>query len=379
MTRLFLVAGEASGDLHGGLLVRALRALDPAIEVSGIGGASMEEAGVRLIHRCDEMAVTGFWEVLRHLPRLRRILEHTVDVLRRDPPDALVPIDYPDFNLRLAARAAAHRIPIVYYISPQVWAWRSSRVKTLARLVRRMIVIFPFEEALYREAGIPVTYVGHPLVEQVRPRHDRATVRERLGLSPQEQMIVLLPGSRASEVSRILPCFLGARRILRPQTGIRWVLALAPGLPRAEAQRWLDETDGVVVREGETYELLAAADLALTASGTATLEAALLGAPMIVVYRMHPLTWALARRIVRVPHIAMANILAGTRLVPELLQGNATPEHLAAEVTRLLADPGLRSATSERLRAVSASLGAPGAPGRAARAILEEVAKDRFA
>ena len=375
MTRLVLVAGEASGDLQGALLAEALRKREPGIELSGVGGERMEAAGVRLLHRSEEMAVTGLWEVLSHLPRLKRTLDDVAAGLRGNPPDALIPIDYPDFNLRLAARAHARGIPIIYYISPQVWAWRSGRIRTLARLVRRMIVIFPFEERIFREHGIPVTYVGHPLVDRVRASEGRESIRARLGVAPTQLLIGLLPGSRKGEIARILPPMLEAKRLLGGDSRLRWALALAPGvaadvLPEA-ARRQAD----LPALEGETYDLMAASDLLLTASGTATVEAALLTVPMIVVYRMHPVTWQLARRLVKVPHVAMANLLAGRRLVPELLQGEVNGGRLAAEVRRLLGDPGLLQTMREGLRDAAMRLGPGGAPDRAAAAILEELGR----
>ena len=374
MTRLFLVAGEASGDLHGSLLARALAEADGSVALEGVGGSEMERSGVCLHHRCEEMAITGLWEVVRHLPRFSRLLDELEDRLRKDPPDALIPIDYPDFNLRLAARAHALGIPVIYYISPQVWAWRKGRIRELARIVRRMIVIFPFEEELYRKAGVPVSYVGHPLVDRVRPRVGRMETRMAIGLNESEPLIVLLPGSRRSEVERILPVFLETRRLLLARPW-RWVVALAPGLSIAELPGEARAKGAPEVRTGETYELLAAADLALTASGTATVEAALLGTPMLVVYRMHPLTWHLARVLVDVPHVAMANLLAGKRLVPEFLQGRAVPKVLAKEVDRWMDDPALRTRTGEELRQVAATLGDGGAPARAAQVILKEIGR----
>jgi lipid-A-disaccharide synthase len=375
MTRVCLVAGEASGDLHGALLAQALRRADPEILLEGVGGQGMERAGVHLYHRSEEMAVTGLMEVLSHLPRLARILGDLAARIRRDPPDILVPIDYPDFNLRLAARVARLGVPIVYYISPQVWAWRRGRIATLRRLVRRMIVIFPFEEDLYRREGVPVTFVGHPLVDRVRADHGREETREALGVRPGEFLIALLPGSRGSEIARILPTFIETRRLLSSDARLRWALALAPGLAVDVLPRDMDRGGKIEIVSGRTYDLLAACDLALTASGTATIEGALLGCPMLVIYRMHPLTWEIARRVVRVPHVAMANLIAGERIVPEFLQGDAKPERIAAEVLRWIGDEGLRRRTSARLLEAAARLGPGGAPDRAARVILEEIGR----
>jgi lipid-A-disaccharide synthase len=373
MTRLFLVAGEASGDLQGSLLARALREIEPGVVLTGVGGSRMAEEGVHLLADCGEMGVTGLWEVLRDLPKLRRLLARLGAYLKRERPDAFIPIDYPDFNLRLAASARAAGVPVLYYISPQVWAWRRGRIETLKRLVRRMIVIFPFEEEIYRDAGIPVSYVGHPLVDQIRPSIGREAMRATLGIAPGEILVGLLPGSRRSEIERILPVLCETRRRLAREPGLRWVLALAPGF-RETALPGVGTLDpGIAVRQGEAREILGACDLALTASGTATLEGALLGCPMIVLYKMHPLTWFLARRLVRIPHIAMANLLAGERIVPEYLQGDANAGTLAAEVLRWARDAGLRAKTRERLLAAAGRLGPGGAAGRAARVILDEV------
>jgi lipid-A-disaccharide synthase len=374
MTRIFLIAGEASGDLHGALLAEALRRADPDVILEGVGGERMAAAGVRLVQRSEEMAVTGFLEVVRHLPRLGRILGRLSERLRRVPPDALIPIDYPDFNLRLAARAHAAGVPVIYYISPQVWAWRRGRIKTLRRIVRRMIVIFPFEEEIYRRENVPVSFIGHPLVDQVKPRLGREAMRERLGVPPSDILIAMLPGSRRSEIQRILPSFLETRRRLEGEARLHWALALAPGIRESDLPSNAYQSHaGIRVVNGQTYDVLAACDLALVASGTATLEGALLGTPMLVVYRLHHLTWQIARRIVRVPHIAMANLIAGERVVPEFVQDEAEPGRMAGEVLRWVGDADLRRRTSERLRRAAATLGPGGAPDRAARIILDEI------
>lgn len=374
MTRLFLVAGEASGDLQGALLAHALKELEPGIELSGVGGARMAAEGVHLLARAEELGVTGLWEVVREIPKFRRLLARLGRHLERERPDGFVPIDYPDFNLRLAGRAHAAGIPVVYYISPQVWAWRRGRIATLKRLVRRMVVIFPFEEEIYRRAGVPVSYVGHPLADELRPRIDRGAMRRALGVAESETLVALLPGSRRGEIERILPVFCAVHSRLASKPALRWVLALAPGFSEEEIPGGVRVDPAIAIRQGETREILSACDLALTASGTATLEAALLGTPMIVVYKMHPLSWFLARRLVRVPHVAMANLLAGERVVPEYLQGEANAGALSAEVLRWTGDPALRAVTREKLLAAAGRLRTGGAAGRAARVILGEVA-----
>jgi lipid-A-disaccharide synthase len=295
-------------------------------------------------------------------------------LLSRTRPDLLVPIDYPDFNFRLLPFARKLGIPVAYYISPQVWAWRQGRVEALRRHVRRIVVIFPFEEGFYRDRGVPVRWVGHPLADEIAPAGEPREERERLGLDPEGPAVALLPGSRLSEIGRIAPALSGARSRVdaeRAAAGlppIRWILGRAPGLP-ARALAPLEGPGTTVVDGG--LDALRAADLGLVASGTATLEAALLGRAVIVVYRMHPLTYALARRLVRVEHIAMANLIAGRRLVPELVQEAASPERIARELTRLLDAPEERARIRDGLLEARERLGPPGAARRAARAILE--------
>lgn len=374
MSRLFLVAGEASGDLQGGLLAEALLAKEPSIRLEGVGGEAMERAGVALFRRSEEMGVTGFFEVIRHLPRLVRLLNEVSRRIVATRPDAAILIDYPDFNLRLAARLRRHGVKVIYYISPQVWAWRGGRVGAIRRTVDRMIVIFPFEEPLYRDAGVPVRFVGHPLVDRVRATRSRDRVRSSLGLLEGEKLVVLLPGSRHSEIARIAPVLDSARRMLARRPEIRWAVALAPGLTAADLPPSMREDPSLPLRAGETYDLLGACDLAVVASGTATLEGALLGAPMIVVYKMHPISWAIARRLVRVQHVAMANLVLGKRIVPELIQDEANPKRVAAEIVRILDDPALLRVTREALRQAAQSLGSGGAAVRAADAVLDAIA-----
>lgn len=372
MKRAFLVAGESSGDLHGALLAEELRRRAPHIELFGVGGPRMAEAGVELVVRSDDLAVVGVAEVLSMLPRILTALRCVDRAFRELRPQVFVPIDYPDFNFRLLPRARARGIPIAYYIGPQVWAWRSSRIAVLRRHVQRMIVIFPFEEALYREQGVPVTWVGHPLVDRVPAdlASWRRTLRTEHGVDASRTVVSWLPGSRPSELTRLAAVLHAARARLDHDTvpGGRplWILGRAPGLP--------DSAFSGLERDAQAasgLEALGLADLSVTASGTATLEGLLTGTPMVVVYRVNRLTYALARRLVRVPHIAMANLVAGERVVPELVQHEATPDRIATEVRRLLSNPEERRRIRVRLESARARLGAPGAAGRAAEAVLE--------
>jgi len=369
-----VVAGEASGDLHGATLARALARLVPEWSLVGMGGERMREAGVRLLHGIEEASVVGISEVARRLPALLRGLRRLGRHLAETRPSGLVLIDFPDFNLRLARTASALGIPVVYFIAPQVWAWRRGRLRTIARHVHRVLAVFPFEVGLYQEAGVPVEFIGHPLLD-VLPALDRGPARQAYARDG-ETLVGLLPGSRREEVARHLPLMLqAAGRIQAARPGARFVLALAPTIP-AEAVAGPLRRGGVAVRvvSGETYRVMAGADLLLVASGTATLEAAWFGTPMVVVYRVSPLSSLIGRLVVRgVRHISLPNILAGREIVPELVQGAATSAAMAREALALLDDPGARARQLDALREVRARLGQPGATERAARSILREV------
>ncbi len=368
--RLLISCGEPSGDLYGAELVRHLRAERPGLEVFGLGGDHLAAQGARLHAHVRDLAVVGLVEVLRHLRRLRGVFDGLVAEVERDPPRAAVLVDYPDFNLRLADALHRRGVPVVYYVSPQLWAWRRGRMRQVRRSVTRMLVIFPFEEALYRDASVPVTFVGHPLVELVRREPDRAGFLRELGLDPARPTLALLPGSRGKELAYNLPTLREAvRRILARRPDVQPLLALAPSLEPQAARALLGDLPVQVVA-GRTQAVVSTAALALVASGTATVETALLETPMVVVYRLSPLTYALGRPFVRVAHFAMVNLIAGRPLVPELIQGDFTPERVADEALGLLGDAARAEAMRAGLRQVGAALGAPGASQRAAREVL---------
>lgn len=370
---MLLVAGEASGDLHGATLARALGTIAPGISLAGMGGPGMAAAGVRILHGIDRTAVVGGTEVLGRLPALLRIQRDLSHRLRESRPRVLVLIDFPDFNLRLARRARRLGIPVVYFMAPQVWAWRRGRLRAMARDVSRVLAVFPFEVALYQEAGVPVEFVGHPLLD-VLPALDRRAAREGLA-TERERLVGLLPGSRAEEVRRHLPVLLGAAaRIVQRVPHARFALALAPTIAPAAVSGALHAAGlGVHLLPGEAYRVMAAADLLLTASGTATLEAACYGTPMVVLYRLSALSHALARLVVRgVAHISLPNIVAGRGLVPELIQGRATAAEVARAALILLRDEAARAAQRAGLGEIRARLGQAGAGERAARAVLRE-------
>ncbi len=365
--RFFFVAGESSGDLHGANLIRALQELNPAAECEGLGGPRMAEAGMRLRYDLASEAIMGFVEVLKKLRQIRRLFYATLARLQEWRPDALVLIDYPGFNIRLAK--AAHRlgIPIIYYIGPQVWAWKKGRIHTLARYCREVLVILPFEQALYEEAGLPCRFVGHPLLDYI----PTVPLTQKYA-SPMT--IGLLPGSREQEIERILPVMLDvAKGIREHHPGARFV---APCVDRArEAQiRAMAHDLEIETAAGETYEVLSAARLCLVASGTATVETMLFQCPMIVLYKVAPATYWLARMLVSIDHIAMVNILAQRRLVPEFIQHHAAREAILPIALQLLEDSPERRAMLEGLAEVKTALGGPGASQRAAQAVLEAAA-----
>ena len=340
--RIGIVAGEASGDLLGSHLITALKAHRPDIEFVGIAGPKMIAAGARSLFPMEKLSVNGYVEVLRHLPEILGIRRKLRRALLDDPPDLFIGIDAPDFNLALEARLKARGIPTLHYVSPSIWAWRGERIKKIARAVTHMLVVFPFEEAIYRKAGIPVSYVGHPLADMLPDNPDRDEMRERLKLPNQQPIVAMLPGSRAGELAHHAQLFVDTAHLIHAQHPE--VCFLVPLLSRATRnifERALGSNDimlPVRIMIGHADYAMTAADVVLVASGTATLEAALLKRPMVITYRVPKLTAYLMRRKAYLPWVGLPNILANRDVVPELVQENATPEKLAAAVLDLLAD-----------------------------------------
>ena len=376
---IMLSAGEASGDLHGATMCRALRALDPSLRLIGMGGPRMAAAGVEILVDPTAHAAMGTSEAVSRLPGLYRAYKLLVRRLREARPTAMVLIDFPEFNLRLAKQARRAGIPVVYFIPPQLWAWRRGRIRQMARRVTRVLAAFPFEKNLYEEAGIPVEFVGHPLLDVVPSDLDRLRARERLRVGEGQTLVGLLPGSRRQEIERLLPPMLDAAARLSRTDGRRcFVLGLAASVDRglvAGHLRRASETGGPLVEmvEGLTYEVMAASDALLIASGTATLEAALLGAPMVVCYRVSRLSEAVARLLKRTAWISLPNIVAGRGAVPEILQDKVTGARLAREAERLLVDPEAATAQRAAFKEVRSRLGQPGVGARAAQAVLRIV------
>ncbi|HLK10460.1 MAG TPA: lipid-A-disaccharide synthase [Candidatus Binatia bacterium] len=371
--RVLLVAGEASGDLHGADLLRAVRARCPDVEVFGIGGPHLRAAGMTTVADAGEVATVGAVEAVGGLRTLLRAYRRLARELRRAPPDLCVLIDFPEFNLRLARVAKRVGVPVLYYIAPQVWAWRRGRVRKIGRRVDRLAVVFPFEPDLYAGQVAGVEFVGHPLLDRVAVTTARAETLSRHGLDPTRRTVLLLPGSRPKEIEYCLPPLLAAVPLLARQGDYQFALALAHTVAREHVAAPLAAAGlDLPIIGDDTYNLIAAADLALVASGTATLECALLECPMVIVYRMSPLTFALAKLLVRgVRHVGMPNIVAGHEVVPELLQRAATGPRIAAAAHALLEDPAQRAAVIEDLREVRRRLGRGGAARRAAVIALE--------
>jgi len=373
-----IVAGEASGDRHGAALAAALpRAL--SVQWFGIGGDQMAAAGVELVSHARAVSVLGIVEVARHLLRIYGVYRRLLAEIDRRRPRFAVLIDFPDFNLRLARQLHRRGIPVIYFIAPQMWAWRPGRVKLLRRYIQKLICIFPFEEKFFRKAGVDVEYVGHPLVDLAKPTLTREEFHRRYQLRADQPTVCLLPGSRNQEVARHLALLLEAAARLRRERPVQFTLVRAATVDPALITGLLGRAPEVPVTviADSPYNALAAADLAVVSSGTATVEALLLETPMVVVYRVAAPSWWVGKLLVRTPHYSMVNLLAGERLVPELIQSDFTPARVAAEAARLLSDTAERGRIQTELRRVKATLGPPGAIERACRAVAAAVKAEK--
>jgi lipid-A-disaccharide synthase len=373
---VLILTGEPSGDRAAAAVASEIGKLDGSCRILAVGGPDLESAGAEILQDIAELGAMGFAEVLRQIPRLKRLEDRLRRLIRDEPPSVVVPVDYPGFNLRIAAFARGAGVPVVYFIGPQVWAWGAGRVPRIARCVDRMLVVFPFEEEIYRAAGVRTDFVGHPLLESLPGAPRGEALRGELGIDPGAPLLGLLPGSRAQEVRRIFPVMLEAAALARKRfPALTVVASVSQAVPFTEYSRALARANGggaVRLREGPATSIMTASDVLLVTSGTATLEAALLGTPLAVLYRTSAATWWIGRRLVKIPRISLVNILAGDELVPEFLQGAARPEPVARHVTELLADPARRRDVGEKLRALRGRLGEAGASRRAAGIILEE-------
>ena len=374
MTRpsLLLSAGEASGDMYAARLATALQQR-ANLDIFGMGGPQMRAAGVDIVTDYSEVSVVGITEILSHLPSLIHAMRRLVAEAERRKPAFAILTDFPGFHLRLSRKLKGRGIKNIYYICPQFWAWRPWRVRVVRRRFAQALCIFPFEEKFYADAGVPVKFIGHPLVGAVHASLDRQAFCRERSLDPQKNLVAILPGSRAAELRQHLPLLREACLMIHRESPAQFVLAAAPGSNVTSLQDGWPPEIPVRVVLGQTYNALAAADAAIVSSGTATIEAALLDVPMVVVYRVTPLTALLAKPLVRTPFFSMVNLIAGKRAVPELIQNDFTPARVAAEILRLLNDQSARASLRHDLAEVRQRLGPPGAVERAADAILQLV------
>ena len=364
-TQIVISAGEASGDMYAARLAAALRARAD-VALFGMGGPRMREAGVETVADCSEVSLVGIVEIAKKYPALKRVWKRLLCEADRRKPQLAILTDFPGFHLRLARALKSRGVPSVYFVCPQFWAWRPWRANLVRRRFVRGLCIFPFEEAWYRARGVKADFIGHPLVGNVAARRTRAEFAADFGLDAAQPIVALLPGSRSGEIAHHMPGMIEACRRIQKERVVQFVLALAPGVKRLQISQYLPADFPVHVVEDATYDALGAADLSIVSSGTATVEAALMDAPMIVVYRLAPLTAAIARLLVRTPMFAMVNLIAGERVVPELVQKDFTPERLSNKAIQLLDLPDKCTEMRRGLAKVREKLGPPGAVDRAA-------------
>jgi len=369
--KILLVAGEVSGDLHGSHLVEALQRIEPEIQFFGVGGEGLKGRGMKLLYPAQSLSVVGITEVFVKLRTVLKALRGLKGSLEREKPDLIILIDFPEFNLRLAKIARRRGIPVVYYISPQIWAWRPQRIKLIARVVKKMIVLFPFEVPLYETAGVDVEWVGHPLLDIVKPTLPKEKAFREFGLDPKRRTVGLLPGSRIHEIERLLPPLLASAHLLQKEIpDLQFVIPLAPGISRTILSSQMKNISfPVKVVEGFTYDVMNLSELLIMASGTATLEGAILGKPMIIVYKVSLPSYWVGRALIRVDHIGLVNLVAEREIAPELIQKDVNPERIADEASRILRDPILSRKMAESMDEVRQKLGEPGAAQRAAQIV----------
>lgn len=369
--RVLIVAGEASGDLQASHLVKALKSIDPHIEIFGIGGKRMKQAGVEIIYDIVELAVVGFVEVLKHLGTFKKILEKLLVLLETKRPDAIILVDYPGFNLRFAKYVKEKNIPVLYYISPQIWAWGEKRIKEIKKYVDKMIIIFGFEEKLYSQAGVKVSFVGHPFLDIVKPLWKKEETIKHLHLKHPSTKIALLPGSRAKEVERHLPIMLKACQIIKTKLpDAEFILSRRKELDKSIYNKIITQSKiKPHSLENKPYEIMEISDLVIVSSGSATLETAIMEKPMIIIYKTSLITWLLARNMIKIPNIGLVNVVAGKRIVPELIQFEANVANIVRNSLEILSSKKTQEDIKGELRKVKEKLGEKGAAERAAHII----------
>jgi lipid-A-disaccharide synthase len=370
--RILVVAGEVSGDLHAAGLIQELQKMTSDLEFFGIGGDKMKSCGVKSLFHINQLSVLGFWEVLKHLNFFRRVKNQLLAEVEASSCHLAILVDYPGFNLRLAADLKKRSIPIVYYISPQIWAWGEKRIEKIKKYVGKMIVFFPFEEELYRRHSVKVEFVGHPSLELAIPTLSRKQFCDLIGVNESEKLIGLFPGSRIQEVKQHLPVMAQAAGIIRSQLGnFQFLVGLAPGIDKDFVKSLLPSNSPIGISEGHNYEIMKYSEILLVKSGTSTVEAALSGTPFVVMYKTSPISYFIARRVVKISNLAMANILVGKKIVPEFIQNLATPEKIATESVSILKDQARYLKIKEELQGMRGRLGTGNAYRKAAQAVAE--------
>lgn len=371
--KILIIAGEASSDLHTSNLVKEIKKIRPDITFYGLGGNRMKEEGIEVIYNIVDLAVIGFVEVIRHYSLFKKIFYKLLDRAKSDRPNLIILVDYPGFNLRFAQKIKKLNIPIIYYISPQVWAWGKGRIKAIKRLINKMLVIFKFEETLYKNEGINVSFTGHPLLDIIPTSFDKMKLLKELNISPGNKIVALMPGSRETEVRKILPIMLETTSIIYDRLkGVNFIIIKSQALRDKLYEELIKESKvSVKIVEGKNYEVINASDLVLVASGTATLETALLKRPMIIIYKVAFLTYLFSKMLIKLPYIGMVNIVAGKKIIKEFLQYNTNPKDIAGEAISILSNPSIWNKITEDLSKIRDCLGEPGATKRAAGVIAD--------
>lgn len=369
--KILIVAGEASGDLHASRLIQALKSAEPHVQVFAAGGPKMRAAGANMVASLEGLSVMGFTEVLSKLPAFYGLMQKLKRFMQHEQPQLVIAIDFPGFNLRVCKEAKSLGISVLYYIAPQIWAWGRNRINLMARVVDRVAVVFPFELDIYRERGLDVGFVGHPLLESVSVSGEKRILRRKLGLSAELPVVALLPGSRVHEVRRLLPRMLESALLVAQKRRVELAIGAASSVPASEFERIIKRLCvPVLVLRGVSSELLYVSDAAVIASGSATLEAAIVGTPMVIVYRVSPLSWLIARKLVALDYIGMVNIVAGEKIVSEYLQDEIDPRKISDELEELIFNEQRRSEVIAHLQSVRESLGGPGASEKVAAMAL---------
>jgi lipid-A-disaccharide synthase len=370
---IMIIAGESSGDLHASLLIKNLKEINPEIKISGLGGKLMEEAGAHIYYDLTEIAVIGFFEVLKNLPKFKAAFRLFLNKIDQRRPEAVILIDYPGFNLKIAREIKKRNIPIIYYISPQIWAWGRNRIKVIKKLIDKIIVVFKFEEDLYKQEMMDVYFAGHPLVDIVKTTKSKEEVMSDYNLSSSHCLVTLMPGSRENEVKKNLPLMLKtALNIQKKLKKVQFIIIQSPALRAAKYYKYLDNQAirARVIKE-DTYNLLKASSFAIICSGTATLESALLKTPFVIVYRISFLSWLLIRHLIKIPYIGLVNIVRGKKIIPEFVQHEAKPKRIAGFIIECLKDAERIKNMKEELNEVEKLLGPPEASKRAAQAVID--------